>query len=204
MTEVGCDPELSQLSHPNPDQAKEGNIGTQQSPEVRDREGSSRQHHLLEARNKGASRLWKEGGGDMDKEAGLGQEWQHTCVIIALGGRDGRIRSLRMSSTTSVLEDSLGYTRSSFRRRGRRRRWRGEVDSWNERKREEGGGEEEQEEEEKGEKGIRRNEIRRGGRVGAEVRGGDHGEAGGRKGGAGRPGEDGGGLEEEGELKRMK
>lgn len=32
MTEVGCDPELSQLSHPNPDQAKEGNIGMQQSP----------------------------------------------------------------------------------------------------------------------------------------------------------------------------
>lgn len=58
---------------------------------------------------------------------------------------------------------------------------------------EKGGEEEEQEEEEGGEEGIRRNEIRRGGRVGAGVRGGEHG-------GAGRLGEDGGGLEEEGEL----
>lgn len=176
----------------------------QQSPEARDREGSSRQHLLLEGRNRGASRFWKESGGDMGKEAGLGQEWQHTCAIIALGGRDRRIRSLRTSSATSMLEDSLGSMRSSFRRRGRKRRWRGGVDNWNERKREEGGGEEEQEEEEGGEEGIRRNEIRRGGRVGAGVRGGDHGEAGGRKGGAGRLGEDGGGLEEEGELKKMK
>lgn len=49
-------------------------LGCSRIPEARDREGSSRQHHLLEGRN----RFWKEGGGDMGKEAGLGQKWQHT------------------------------------------------------------------------------------------------------------------------------
>lgn len=88
MTEVGCD---SELPHTNPSQVKEGNTGMQQSPEARDREWSGRQHHLLEGRNREAFRLWKEGGGDMGKEVGLGQAWQHTCVITVLEGGGGRL-----------------------------------------------------------------------------------------------------------------
>lgn len=78
MTEVGCDPELSQLSHPNPDQAKEGNIGMQQSPRS---QGQRREQQTAPF---AGGELWKVGGGDMGKEAGLGQEWQHTRGIIVL------------------------------------------------------------------------------------------------------------------------